>query len=89
MNVPIWIILGFQKRDNPDSHNLKYHTFLRLPVTSYQCIIGIEKKPDVCILLNHDNLNHDYNQGNVLNKEALRSLTKDGILKPYTFDVGF
>ena len=39
MNVPIWIIIGFQQRDRQDSQNLNNDTFCRLPVVSAQCII--------------------------------------------------
>ena len=40
MNVPIWIIIGFQQQDKQDSQNLNNDTFCRLPVVSAQCIIG-------------------------------------------------
>ena len=50
MNVPIWIIIGFQQRDRQDSQNLNIDTFCRLPVVSAQSIIGTEKYPDVGIL---------------------------------------
>ena len=49
MNVPIWIIIGFQQPDRPDSQNLNNDTFCRLPVVSAQCIIGSEKYPDAGI----------------------------------------
>ena len=54
MNVPIWTIIGFQQRNRQDSQNLNNDTFCRLPVVSAQCIIGLGKHPDTCILLNHD-----------------------------------
>ena len=54
MNVPIWIIIGFQQRDRQDSQTLNNDTFCRLPVVSAQCIIGTEKYPDAGILLNYD-----------------------------------
>ena len=54
MNVPIWIIIGFQQRDRQDSQNLNNDTFCKLPVVSAQCIIGTEKYPDAGILLNYD-----------------------------------
>ena len=49
MNVPIWIIIGFQQRDRQDSQNLNNGTFCRLPVISAQCFIGTEKYPDAGI----------------------------------------
>ena len=49
MNVPIWIIKGFQQQDRQDSLNLNNDTFCRLPVVSAQCIIGAEKYPDASI----------------------------------------
>ena len=52
MNVPIWVIIGFQQRDGQDSQNLINYTFCRLTVTSAQCIIGTETYPDAGILLN-------------------------------------
>ena len=61
MNVPIWIIIGFQQQDRQDSQNLNNDTFCRLPVVSAQCVIGTEKYPDAGILLNYDD--DDYSQG--------------------------
>ena len=87
MNVPIWIIIGFQQRDRQDSQNLANDTFCRLPITSAQCIISTEKYPDSGILLNYDD--DDYNQGYGLIKEAFKALTKDDILEPYISDKDF
>ena len=87
MNVPIWIIIGFQQRDRQDSQNLNNDTFCRLPVVSAQCIIGTEKYPDAGILLNYDD--DDYSQGYHQIKEAFRALTKDDILQPYISDDNF
>ena len=87
MNVPIWIIIGFQQRDRQDSQNLNNDTFCRLPVVSAQCIIGTEKYPDAGILLNYDD--DDYSQGYYQIKEAFRALTKDDILQPYISDDNF
>ena len=42
MNVPIWIIIGFQQQDRQDSRNLNNDTFLRLPVVSALCVNGTE-----------------------------------------------
>ena len=36
MNVPIWIIVGFQQQDRQDSQTLNNDTFYRLPVVSAQ-----------------------------------------------------
>ena len=82
MNVPIWIIIGFQPRDRQDSQNFKNDTFCRLPVTSAQCIIGTQKHPDSDILLNYDDVDY-YSQGYGQIKEAFGALTKDDILQPY------
>ena len=87
MNVPIWIIIGFQKKDREDIQNLNNDTFCRLPVASAQCVIGTEKHPDVGILLNYDD--DDYSQGYHQNKEAFRALTKDDILQPYISEEDF
>ena len=87
MNVPIWIIIGFQQQDRQDSQNLNSDTFCRLPVVSAQCIIGTEKYPDTGILLNYDD--DDYSQGYHQVKEAFRALTKDDILQPYVSDDNF
>ena len=87
MNVPIWIVIGFQQRDRQDSQNLNNDTFYRLPVVSAQCIIGTEKYPDGGILLNYDD--DDYSQGYHQIKEAFRALTKDDILQPYISDDNF
>ena len=87
MNVPIWIIIGFQQRDRQDSQNLNKDTFCRLPVVSAQCIIGTEKYPDSGILLNFDD--DDYSHGYHQIKEVFRALTKDEILQPYISDDNF
>ena len=87
INVPIWIIIGFQQRDRQDSQNLNNDTFCRLPVVSAQCIIGTEKYPDAGILLNYDD--DDYSQGYHQIKEALRASTKDDILQPYISEADF
>ena len=87
MNVPIWIIIGFQQQDRQDSQNLNNDTFCRLPVVSAQCIIGTEKYPDAGILLNYGD--DDYSQGYHQNKEAFRALTKDDILQPYISETDF
>ena len=87
MNVPIWIIIGFQQRDRQDSQNLNNDTFCRLPAFSAQCIIGTEKYPDAGILLNYDD--DDYSQGYHQIKEAFRALTKDDILQPYISEADF
>ena len=84
MNVPIWIIVGFQQRDRQDSQNLANDTFCSLPITSAQCVISTENYPDSAILLNYDD--DDYNQGYGLIKEAFKALTKDDILEPYISD---
>ena len=87
MNVPIWIVIGFQQRDRQDSQSLNNDTFCRLPVVSAQCIIGTEKYPDAGILLNYDD--DDYTQGYHQIKEAFKALTKDDILQPYISDDNF
>ena len=79
MNVPIWIIIGFQQRDRRDSQILKIDCFCRLPVTSAQCIIGTEKYPDGGVLLNYDDDIYCYAQI----KEAFRALTKHDMLQTY------
>ena len=87
MNVPRWIIIGFQQKDSQDSQNLKNDTFCRLPIVSAQCIIGTENCPDAGIFLYYDN--DDYSQGYSQIKEAFRALSKDHILQPYLFDDNF
>ena len=87
MNVPIWIIIGFQQQDRQDSQNLKNGTFCRLPVVSAQCIIGTEKNPDTGIILNYDD--DDYSQGYHQIEEAFRASTKDDILQPYISEEDF
>ena len=86
MNVPIWIIIGFQQQDRQDNHNFKKDTFYRLPVVSAQCIIGTEKYPDAGILLIYD---ENYSQCYAQIKEAFRALTKNHILQPYILDDNF
>ena len=54
INIPIWIIAGFQQRDRQESQNLNNDTFCRLPFVSAQAVISTEKYPDSGILLNYD-----------------------------------
>ena len=81
MNVPIWIIIGFQQQDRQHSQILNNNTFCRLPFVSAQCINGMEKYPDAGKLLNYDD--DDYSQGCHQIKEDFKALTKDDILQPY------
>ena len=87
MNVPIWIIIGFQQQDRQDSQNLNKDAFYRLPIVSAQCIIGTEKYPDAGIILNYDD--DDYAQGYHESKEAFKALTTDDILQPYISEEDF
>ena len=79
MNVPVWNIIGFQRRDKQNSQNVKNDRFFRMPVTSAQCKIGREKIPDAAILLNYDD--DDYSQGYGHVKEAFRALPKNDFLQ--------
>ena len=87
MNIPIWIIIGFQQQDRQDSQNLNNDTFCRLPVVSAQCVIGMEKYPDAVILLSYDD--DDYSQGYHQVEEAFKALIKDDILQPYISEQDF
>ena len=87
INVPIWIIIGFQQQNRQNSQNENNDTFYRPSVISAQCIIATEKYPDSGILLNYDD--DDYNQGYGKIKEAFRALTKDDISQPYISDKDF
>ena len=87
VNVPIWIYVAFQQHDRQHDQNLNNDIFYRMPVTSAQCIIGIEKYPDSAILLNYDE--DDYSQGYGQIKEAFKALTKDNILQPYISEDDF
>ena len=87
MNVPIWIIIGFQQRALQDSQNLNNDTVCRLPVISAQCIIGTEKYPDAGIVLDYDD--DDCSQGYGQIKEAFKALTKNHIFQPYISDQDF
>ena len=61
LNVPIWIIVGFQQSDRQHDQSLNKDTFYRPLVTSTQSIIGTEKYPDSAILLNYND--DHYSQG--------------------------
>ena len=87
INVPIWIIVGFQQSDRQLDQNLNNDTFYRPPVTSAQCNIETEKYPDSAILINYND--DDYSQGYGLIKQAFKDLTKDDILEPYISDNDF
>ena len=69
INVPIWIIIGFQQQDRQNSQNENNDTFYRPSVISTQCIIGTEKYPDSGVLLNYGD--DDYNQGYGKSKKLL------------------
>ena len=87
MNVPIWIIIGFQQQDRQNSQNFTNGTFCRLPVVSAHCVIGTEKDLDAGILLNY--ADDDYSQAYHQIKEAFKALTKDDILQPYKSEEDF
>ena len=87
INIPVWIFVAFQQNDRQNDQNLSNDTFVRLPVISAQVVIGTERYPDSAILLNYDD--DDYSQGYGQIKEAVRSLTKDDILKPYISEDDF
>ena len=87
INIPTWIIVGFQQNDRQHDQNLNNDTFVRLPVISAQVVIGTERYPDSAILLKYDD--DDYSQGYGQIKEAFRALTKDDILKPYISEDDF
>ena len=87
MNVPIWIIIGFEQQDEQDSQDLNNDTFCKLPVVSAQCIIGTEKYPDAGISLSYDD--DDYSEGYHQIKEAFKALTKDDVLQPYISEQDF
>ena len=87
IDIPIWIIIGFQQRDRQDSQNMNNDTFFTPPVTSAQCHIATEKYPNSANLINYDD--DDYNQGYGQIKEAFKALTKDNILQPYISDNDF
>ena len=44
MNVPLWIIMGFQLPDRQNSQNLNNDSFGRLPIVSAQAVLRTEKK---------------------------------------------
>ena len=87
MNVPIWIIIGFQQRDRQDSQNLNIDSFCRLPVVSAQAVIGMERYLDAGILLNYDD--DDYSQGYAQIKQPFSGLTKDNVFQTYISDDDF
>ena len=87
VNVPIWIIVGFQQRDRQGYQNLANDTFYTPAVTSAQCNIRTEKYPDSAILVTYND--DDYSQGYALIKEAFKALTKDDILQPYISENDF
>ena len=87
INVPIWIIVGFQQRNRQDSQNINNDTFYRPPVTSAQCIIGTKKYPDSGIFSTCDD--DDSSQGYGQIKEPFKILTKDDILQAYKPDNDF
>ena len=84
INIPVWIVVGFQQSDRQHDQNTNNDTFYRPQVTSAQCIIESEKNYDSALLLNCDD--DEYSQGYDQIKEGFRALTKDNILQPYISD---
>ena len=87
INIPTWIFVAFQQNDRQHDRNLNNDTFVRLPVTSAQFVIGTERYPDSAILLNYND--DDYSQGYGQINEAFKALTKDDILQPYISEDDF
>ena len=87
INFPIWILVGFRRRERQVSQNFSNDNFHRPLVTSGQSNIGTDKNPDSAILLNYDD--DDYIQVYGQIKEAFRALTKDDIPKPFIPDNDF
>ena len=77
----------FQQMDRQNEQNLNNDTFVILPVTSAQVVIGTERYTDTAILLNYND--DDYSQGYGQTKEAFKALTKDDILQPYKSEDDF
>ena len=80
INVRTFIFVAFQQNDGQHDQNLNNGTFVRLPITSAQVIIGTEKYPDSGILLNY--ADDDYSQAYGQIKEAFKALTKNNVLQP-------
>ena len=87
MNVPIWVIIGFQQQDRKVLQKLSNDTFCKLPVVSAKCVISTENYPNAGILLNYND--DDYKQGYGEIQQAFKALTKDDILQPYISDHDF
>ena len=85
MNLPIWIVVGFQQRDRLTSQDINIDTSYRPPVSCAQCIIGTEKHPDAGILKHH----YDYFFQGYGQIEAFRALSKNDILQSYITDQNF
>ena len=79
---------GFQQRAVKDSRSLNNDTFLRLPVSSAQCLFGTEDYPDAGILLNYDD-DADFSQDYAQVMEALGASTKHDILQSIISDDDF
>ena len=80
INVPIWIVVGFQQQDRQASQNLDNDTYFRPPVTSAQSNFETKRFPDSVTSVNYDD--DDYSQGYAQTNEPLRAQTKDDVLQP-------
>ena len=87
INIPIWIIVGFQRWESQDSQNLNNDTFFKPPVASAQCIIGTEKYLDAGFFLKYEEDDYSHSYGAI--KEAFRLFTKDDNLTPNVSDIDF
>ena len=87
MNVPIWIIVGFQQRDLQNSQSLTNDSTYRPPIKSAQCMIGTKNNPDFAILESYDDDVYSKGLGQI--EETFRALTKGDILTQKKSDNNF
>ena len=75
IDVPIWIVNGFQQKSRQDSQNLNTDMIYKLSITSASCIVGTKKYPNSAILLKYDDDDDDDDdsQGNDQIKKSFKS----------------
>ena len=77
INIPFWIVNGFQQRERQDSQKSNNDPIYRPPKTSAQDSVGTEIYPDSALLLKY--ADEGYSQGYSQSKETFGALPKDDI----------
>ena len=87
VDTPIYVVIGFTKRDQINQQHQNKDTFHRPSVVNAQCNIAIEKFPDAGINCKYASDKYSKKYGEIVS--CFRHLAKDNTLKPYITQEGF